>query len=99
MKYKVTLVNEAKGLNATIKCGDDEYILDAAEQQGIELPVSCRTGACVTCTGKILQGKVEQDHTFLKEKEMDAGFVLTCRAFPRSDCVILTHQEDALLDL
>ncbi len=97
--FKVTLINDEKGLNETIRVADDEYIFDAAERQGVKIPISCCAGACVTCTGKLLKGEVEQDHNFLKPKELDAGYVLTCRAYAKSDCVILTHQEDALLDL
>jgi ferredoxin len=97
--YTVQFIHAAKGTDVTVKVRADEYVLEAAEQQGVELPVSCRAGACATCTGKLIEGSVDQEHTFLKAKEIDAGFVLTCRAYPQSDCIILTHQEDALFDL
>lgn len=97
--YSVTLVNPKIGLKKTIKVKQEEYILDAAEQQGISLPVSCRAGSCIMCAGKLIRGEVEQDHNFLKPKELDAGFILTCKSYPLTDCVILTHQEDDLLDL
>lgn len=98
-KYRVTLINEEKGLNVTIPVPEDRYIFDVASEKGIDLPVSCRAGACVTCTAKLIKGKVDQDHHFLKNNEVDAGFVLTCRAFPLSDCTLITHQEDELLSL
>ena len=97
--YKVKLINSEKGLNTTIEVDAEEYILDAAKRQGVEIPYSCCAGACVTCSAKLLEGKVYQDTTFLKPQEIEAGFLLTCKSYPQSDCIILTHQEDALLDL
>ncbi|MGF1600859.1 MAG: 2Fe-2S iron-sulfur cluster-binding protein [Thermosynechococcaceae cyanobacterium] len=97
--YRITLVNEAQGLNTTVQVSADEYIYDAAAAQNIDIPVSCCAGVCVTCAGKLIEGDIEQDHDFLRPEELEAGFVLICRASPRSNCVIQTHQEDDLLAL
>lgn len=97
--HQVKLVDETRSTNTTLQVFSHEVIMDAAERQGVELPLSCRAGACISCTGKLIDGSVEHLHCFLKRKEEEAGFILPCMAYPLSDCTILTHQEDALLDL
>jgi ferredoxin len=97
--FLVTLLDNSQEHNKIIQVFEDEDIIEAAKRQGIELPYACYAGACSTCTGKIIEGKVEHGHVtsmFLNNEQIKAGFILTCIAYPTSNCTILTHQEDNL---
>lgn len=69
---------------------DGETVLEAALQQGADLPFSCKGGVCSTCKAKLLEGKVDMDTNYaLEQEEVEAGFILTCQSHPRSERIVI----------
>eukprot|EP00928_Gymnodinium_smaydae_P047158 TRINITY_DN31459_c0_g1_i1.p1 TRINITY_DN31459_c0_g1~~TRINITY_DN31459_c0_g1_i1.p1 ORF type:complete len:189 (+),score=44.27 TRINITY_DN31459_c0_g1_i1:253-819(+) len=93
--YKVTL--QTPDGEQSFECPDDVYVLDQAEEEGIELPYSCRAGSCSSCTGKVLSGSIDNsDQAFLDDDQMGNGYCLLCTTYVTSDATIKTHCEDEL---
>lgn len=95
--YQIRLMNEAEAIDQTVSVPEDEYILETAETEGMELPYSCRQGVCSSCTGKLVEGSVDQsEQSYLSDEQIAAGYVLICISHPTANCTIITHQEEAV---
>lgn len=95
VSYQITITS-SEG-SSSFECADDQYILDAAEEAGADLPYSCRAGACSTCAGKVMNGSLDQsEQSFLDDEQIAQGFALLCVAYPMSDCQIKAEAEEDL---
>jgi ring-1,2-phenylacetyl-CoA epoxidase subunit PaaE len=67
---------------------EGQSILDAALNQGADLPYACKGGVCTTCKAKLIEGKVEMDVNWgLEPDEVAAGYILTCQSHPKTEKV------------
>lgn len=81
---------------------DDETILEAALREGYVIPYGCRNGACGSCKGKVLQGRVDYgkyQEAALSETEMRAGLALFCQAKPLGEVAIDCREISAIKDI
>ncbi len=85
--YQVQLKTSGK----TFSVEADETVLEAALRQGINLPYGCKNGACGSCKGKCIEGKIRHgDHSqsALSAADETAGSTLLCCAHPQTDLLI-----------
>ena len=72
-------------------CDDGSTVLAAAMAADLVLPYGCRNGACGTCKGKIIEGRVDygpHQSTTLTADEKRQGLALFCCAKPLTDLVL-----------
>lgn len=100
MTHTIRIHDRAKGTIHTVEVPADRYILQSAEQQGVELPFSCRNGACTTCAVRVRSGEVYQPEAMGLSPELrDRGYALLCVSYARSDMEVETQDEDEVYEL
>ncbi|WP_405010769.1 1,2-phenylacetyl-CoA epoxidase subunit PaaE [Kitasatospora sp. NBC_01539] len=87
---EVTVVLD--GRSSVLALPRDRSVLDGAQRSRPDLPFACKGGVCGTCRALVCEGEVEMRRNFaLEEKEVAAGYVLTCQARPVSDRVTVDY--------
>lgn len=94
--YRITLKTPTKTYK--IDCLGDDYILDAAEEAGIDLPYASRCGQDYSSAGKLELGTVDMEDNILTPEMIERGYILLDVARPTSDCIIVTNKEDELYE-
>src|SRR5262245_51514212 len=98
MPHQVTI----KASNHAFNVNEGETVLDAALREGVIIAYGCRNGACGTCKGKLLEGRLDygsyQEHA-LPAAEKAAGMVLFCQARPLTDLVIDCREISGVKDV
>ena len=72
-------------------CETGDTVLAAALRAGVGLPYGCKNGACGSCKGRLLEGRVEHGPHQVKAlpaAEEESGMSLLCCAMPQSDLTI-----------
>jgi ring-1,2-phenylacetyl-CoA epoxidase subunit PaaE len=89
----VTVTSDGKTFSFNLPFGQAN-LLDAAMREGADLPYACKGGVCCTCKARVLEGEVEMERNYgLVKEEIEAGFILTCQAFPKTEKVVIDFDD------
>jgi len=73
---------------------DGTNLVDAAAEQGIELPYSCKGGVCATCRTHVRNGEVQMATNYgLEPWEVEEGFALACQSVPVSAEITIDYDK------
>lgn len=88
----VTVIMDGDRWDFDMPRGD--YVLDAGQEAGLDLPFACKGGVCATCRAKVVEGQAVMDQNWgLEPEEVEAGYVLTCQARPASDRMVVDFDQ------
>lgn len=86
------IIIQYKNETYKLTVGENQSILQAAIQNNIPLPYSCRVGSCSTCVALCKTGKVQMAYNeVLTDTDLTTGWILTCTGHPVSDDVEIVY--------
>jgi ferredoxin len=98
--HTVSILDRLTGERYVTDISSDRYILEALEEQGIELPFACRNGACTACAMRVISGQIDQSEALgLSQSLKQKGYALICSSYACSDLELETQDEDEVYQL
>lgn len=98
--YTVRIHDRRSDALHTFQVPGDRYILHSVENQGANLPFSCRNGACTACAVRVISGELYQPEAMgLSAELQQRGYALLCVSYARSDLEVETQDEDEVYEL
>lgn len=92
--YEVEFLEEEE----TVDIAEDEFLLMAGEDAGLDLPYQCREGFCGECQSQVdgdASEVVEMDgNEYLEDEDIEDGYLLTCVGQPRDDFALDTDPDE-----
>ena len=89
-KSQITVKIDGRSFEFALPLDSDTSVLEAALQQGADLPYACKGGVCCTCKARLLEGSVSMDvHWGLEEEEIEQGYILTCQSHPKTEKLVV----------
>ncbi len=98
--YQIKIHNRKTDTYHQVTVPSDRYILTSAEEQGLELPFSCRNGACTACAVRVISGDLYQPEAMgLSPQLQRQGYALLCVSYACSNLEVETQDEDEVYQL
>lgn len=90
---QITVIYDDEEVNFSLNSNGDT-ILDAAMENDVDVPFSCKGAVCCTCKALVTEGKAVMTANYsLSEQEVAEGYILTCQAHPASEKVVVDFDE------
>ncbi len=89
---EVTIILD--GEETKLSVGEDDSILSAMLEAGMDAPYSCQSGVCATCRALVSEGEVYLSQNLgITDGEIKEGYTLTCSSYPRSKNILVNFDE------
>ncbi len=98
--HKITINFKQAKRQISMNVPEGASILQHFENNGEQLPFSCRNGCCTTCAVKIISGTIDQSQGIGLSIQMQSrGYGLLCIALANGPAELETQDEDEVYEL